>query len=192
MDLQSHVLVGTHCVLRAMRPEYLEALTGYLNDPAVNRYLRIRPPVTHASQVEYFKRTTRSDRDAVFAVLAREADARCFVGVVGLHEIDPVDKSARGGAIIGNPAFQGRGIGTEARFLQLRFAFETLGLRMVFGSAIAFNERSNKLLARCGYVRIGTEPASRFSEGAYHDNNLYVVDREGWLRALAAYERSRS
>lgn len=190
MNLAGIVLEGEKCSLKSMRVEYLPDLVSFLNDPRIHRYLRIQTPVTYKQQLEYFNQTTVSEQDAIFAVLAKTRGGGQFVGVVGLHEIDSVRKSARSGAVIGDVRFQGYGIGTEARFLQLQHAFEVLGLDIVFGSAIDFNERSKHLLARTGYVFTGREHKSRFAEGCLHDNCLYMVTRERWADAWRAYCKS--
>ncbi len=182
------ILQGSICALAEMTEDYLPQHVNFLRNPQVIRYVRIRLPITLESQRTWLEQMRTSRADLVFAVLVQPESK--FVGVVGLHEIDHFDRTARGGAIIGDRQYWGRGIATEARFLQLKFAFEVLRLRWVWGSTIRPNKRSQRLLARTGYVQVGIRPRCRRVGNVFEDELLYAVSPAQWRKAYREYLHS--
>ncbi len=171
---------GRQCVLVPMSEQYLEAHVRFLNDPDVSRYLRLRPAARALEcQRTWLKKVLASERDQLLAILAKESH-NAFIGVVHLREIDHVDKIAHGGMVVGNKQFWGKGVGREARLLQLKGAFDTLDLRWVYGRTVRCNRRARTLMEKTGYRLQGVRPAGRLVDGVYEDELLYGVCRETW------------
>src|SRR5204862_77624 len=78
-----------------------------------------------------------------------------YVGNCGLHEIDPVDRHATLGIVIGRKEQWGKGLGSDAVTLLCRHAFDGLGLHKVCLSCYATNERGLRLYARTGFTPEG-------------------------------------
>jgi ribosomal-protein-alanine N-acetyltransferase len=51
------------------------------------------------------------------------------------------------------PQYRGQGIMQEALLKVIEFGFKTLGLKSIFADPKAINERSVKLLEKCGFVK---------------------------------------
>lgn len=175
------LIAGRHCALAPMCEEYLEAHVRFLNDPLVNKYLRIRGDALGIdSQRAWLQKTLASRSDQLLAVLASGESEGAFIGTVHLRDIDSNDGIAHGGMMIGNRCFWGRGVATEARLMHLKIAFDQLHLRWVYGRTVACNHRARKLLQSTGYSLQGTRPQSRLVEGVYWDELLFGVSREMW------------
>lgn len=106
---------------------------------------------------------TRSDADRWYKESAREsllwaieADGRC-VGTARLHHLDEANRRARYAIGIFDPSAWGRGLGTEATRMVLRFAFETLGLHRVDLRVLEFNRRAITAYEKCGFIQEGVE-----------------------------------
>jgi diamine N-acetyltransferase len=168
-----------------MSMEYAARHAELLSDDTVVRYLRIRKPVTLEDQSKWLERALASNTNALHAILALdESDAQAYIGIAQLREIDPVDKTAHGGLLVADKRYWSRGVGSEARGLQLRYAFESLGLRWVFGRTVACNAAARRLLEKTGYEVQGVRPRSRFVEGEYWDEILFGISREKWEASL--------
>ncbi len=86
-------------------------------------------------------------------------------------------------------AHQGQGYGTEAKMLLLDYAFNTLNLRKVCSTVLAFNGRSQRYNEKCGYVVEGVQKAQVFRDGSYHDLILMAVFRDDWLPVWREYQK---
>ena len=116
-------------------------------------------------------------------VIADQGDE--FVGVVRLAPVDVVNRSARLGIGILDPARLGHGIGTEAIRLVLRWGFEELGLHRVSLTVIADNSRAVAAYTRCGFVVEGRFCDSVWLDGRWHDDLSMAILEPQWTARQA-------
>lgn len=174
-----YTAIGRTCALGQMTEAYLETHVRFLQDPEVTRYLRIRETATVERQRTWVRRTLGSPSHELLAIFATGEGDR-FVGLAQLREIDRVDGTAHSGMLIGDRGYWGRGIATEAKLLQLRHAFDDIGLRWIYSRTVSCNLRAQRFLEGTGYREQGLRPQSRLIDGVYHDEILYGVSRETW------------
>lgn len=142
---------GNGFALRRWKAEDIESLALYANNRNVWSNLRSRfpRPYTVADAKTWISRCA-SGRERGLQ-LAIEVDG-VAVGGIG---VDLVSAGPRRvgelGYWIGEP-FWGRGIGTEAVRLVCPRAFETLDLAKLCAVVRSSNERSRKILERCGFA----------------------------------------
>lgn len=183
---------GRLCLLSEMRQKYLTIHTSYLNDPDVNRFILSRPPFTVGQQRKWL-RERKKVGEQVLAVLVREPvrnSARIiYVGIMDLRDIDTEKQIAYSGSVIGNKHYWRRGIAREARLMQLKIAFDDLGLKGIYSKTVRPNTRSQRLLESTGYSLVKIIPAARLVEGVLHDELLYFVSRKLWLPLWNQYCR---
>ena len=77
------------------------------------------------------------------------------IGNVYLLNIDKENSKAEYGIMLGDEAARGKGIGTKAAKLMLKFAFEELGLHRVYLRALEENDRAIKSYENAGFVKEG-------------------------------------
>jgi RimJ/RimL family protein N-acetyltransferase len=82
--------------------------------------------------------------------------------------------------MIGNKQYWGDGYGTDAKMLQLRYAFYQENIRKMISSVYATNERSIAYLKKCGYKKEGIRKDSRYVNGRYVDVILMAVFQRDW------------
>ena len=108
-----------------------------------------------------FESVSQEDHDAWFDAIRERDDVRIFgirlrdgdrlVGSCQLHSIHAVHRSAELQIRIGAIDARGRGLGTEATQLLVKYGFDALGLHRVFLHVVATNEVARKLYARVGF-----------------------------------------
>jgi len=175
-EMRNPYLIGTRVYLRPLEEADAAECHAWLNDPEVRRTLAVRGmPHTEASSREWI-RTRDPRRDQVFAIVTRERDL--YVGNCGLHEIDPIDRLARLGIVIGRKDEWGKGFGTEAVTLLCRHAFDGLNLHKVCLSCFAINERGLRLYARVGFVPEGRLREQVFIDGRWVDEIVLGLVRD--------------
>ena len=175
-----------------LRPPSLDdvpALTRWINDPELRRFIKRPFPMTLHGESEWVQSLAkRSDTDVVFAI---DLDG-VHIGMMGLHKINWKDRTATTGAFIGDKRYWGQGYGTDAKMALLDYAFNTLDLRKLSSQVYAFNTRSIAYSLHCGYVEEGRLIRQRFIEGQYHDEVILGLFKEQWLPRWELYKAGKS
>ncbi len=96
----------------------------------------------------------RTPPDWLRFAIVRNEDA-LVIGATGLDHFSPLDGSAETEIVLFHPDFRNRGYGTEAKHLLLAYAFERLGLHIVYAWVSEFNTRSAAALRKQGYREAG-------------------------------------
>lgn len=103
--------------------------------------------------------------------------------VIGNIELDGIDWSARHGWVgigVGEREFWGKGYGTDAMQVLLRYAFEELNLNRVNLNVFEYNERAQKSYLKCGFVEEGRARKSMLRDGKRWDIVFMGVLRDEW------------
>jgi RimJ/RimL family protein N-acetyltransferase len=172
------MLEGKLVRLRPYEKSDIDDLMKWVNDEEVTQYLgsHMTPPLSRSVEEAFLEMAmTRSETYKVFAI---ETMAGEFAGGVDLRLIDQIDKRAEVGIVIGVRDFWGRGYGTEAMRLMLRFAFGRLNLNRVSLRVFDYNQRAIKSYEKCGFLREGVLRQDRYYDGKYHDTIVMGVLRE--------------
>lgn len=156
----------------SLRPATLELMKAYFqgfeNDPDLFADMsRFVPFVYTPEWVEnYFSaRSARPDRRMLLVMLGDRP-----IGEVTLKKIDPAAKTCTMGICLQNDLVKGKGYGTQAEQLALRYAFEELGMETVFADCILKNQRSRHVLEKVGFRFIRRDDAFHY----------YRCDRAEW------------
>lgn len=102
------------------------------------------------------------------------------IGFIGLAGIDWVHGSAWVGIGIGDPAFWGKGYGTEAMQLLLHYAFDELNLFRVNLVVFEYNERAMRSYIKSGFVVEGRARNMFMREGRRWDFIYMGILRDEW------------
>lgn len=78
-------------------------------------------------------------------------------------------------AIFIGPPFVGRGLGTDATTVMLRYALRELGYHKVELQTWSFNSRAIRAYEKAGFVREGVRRAAVFHDGKFYDEILMGV-----------------
>ncbi|GAA4917608.1 GNAT family protein [Streptomyces coeruleoprunus] len=96
--------------------------------------------------------------------------------VVGAATLSGIALGAFRSAFLGywtDGAYTGRGLATRAVHEVCRAAREDLGLHRIEAGTLPDNAASQRVLARCGFERIGTAPRYLHIDGAWRDHHLF-------------------
>ncbi len=113
-----------------------------------------------------------------------------LIGVIDVGAIDWISGNCWLAIGIGPREFWGRGYGTEAMALMVKYAFWGLNLKRVTLNVFAYNERA----VRC-YLKTGFQIEGRMREFIHRDGKRYDLVfmgllREEWEQAQRVNERS--
>ena len=175
------VLQGTRVALRELRAEDAETLAALMSDEDVRRFIP-QPPATPADFVRFIQWTrSQHETGTVLSLgMVPEGD-EAAVGVLQLHELEPPFRTAEWGFVLGRP-YWGSGLFKAGAALFLQFAFETVGVHRIEARAMTANVRANEVLRHSGWTEEGHLRRSFLLGGTYHDDVLWALLRDDWMR----------
>ena len=167
--LFSHIptLETDRLILRGMRVSDAEDMFDYARRPSVTRYLPWDPHADIDETREYLTYVCQRYRTGDFYDwgVVDKASGR-LIGKCGFTSFNCPHDSAEIGYVL-NPAFQGRGLATEAVRRVLDFGFTELGLHRIEAHFMEGNDTSLRLMERVGMTLEGYARESMRIKGKY-------------------------
>jgi RimJ/RimL family protein N-acetyltransferase len=161
--------------------EHAAELFEVQRDPDIYRYLSAPPAATVADTEGYIRSALNlAIRGEHLPWLTRRVSDGRAIGTTRYGAIDRVNRSLEIGWTMLGPDARRTAANTEAKFLQLRHAFDTLGAVRVWLKTDAINVRSQAAIERIGATHEGTIRNERFMPtGRLRDAKYYsIIDRE--------------
>lgn len=115
------------------------------------------------------------------AIVLRETGA--LIGEVGLYYLDWIGRTAETGIWIYRPEHRGGGLGTEAKHLLLEYAFDRLGLRMLWSWVHTENPRSAAAVRKQGYRDAGRYDWVGLGPNGFRSALLFDLLADEWRAA---------
>jgi len=175
--------------LGPLRRELVPDYARWINDLVVARGLGpIRGPVTYEAELAWFERASADGTATHFTIYVpaswatgelvhdppTSADdspgpAWLPIGTTALNGIDPRNRTAEFGIMIGAAGARGRGYGTETARLMLDYAFTALGLYSVMLRVHAYNLAGAAAYRRAGFREFGRRREAHRMGGHFWD-----------------------
>lgn len=159
---------------------HFENCYRWINDPEITATLMADGFMTRLAEQEWFKGACLSKSDIYFAIELLDGT---HIGNTALHGVNYQHGSAISGTLIGDKSQWGKGYASEAVRLRTRFAFETLGLRLILSAYLGDNGASWRMQQKSGYQEIGRIPKRFWKRGQYVDEVLTMCTRESAIAA---------
>jgi RimJ/RimL family protein N-acetyltransferase len=171
-DEYSPVLEGPSVRLEPLGEEHLDQLCEIGLDPELTRFMPFR--ILSREQMSNYIHDAIAARDSLSAIpfvirLKNGAQSAQAVGSTRFMNIDPNNRRMEIGSTWIGKEWQRTGVNTEAKYVMLRHAFETLECIRVEFKTDSLNERSRKALLRIGAKQ----------EGIFRD---HVITSDGRIR----------
>lgn len=172
--------------LRALEPDDYKVSAQWRNDPEIQNMVGGHKYfVSYEKEKEWVLKAINDPNRIVCAICIAETGK--YIGNIMLQEIDWINRSAHLPVLIGDKAEWGKGYGTEARMLMLKFAFEERGLERIWAEVIETNEKSLKLHEICGYQKEGVLRKSVYKNGKFYNQYILSVLRKDFEEAYQKY-----
>ena len=170
-------LEGELVLLRPRVDEDLALFARWHGNPDVRHWLHMSEMPEQTLEIERQRwHIARNDPTRLSFVI--ETLDGVPIGNIMLIGVDVAHRRAELGIAIGDKEHWGRGYGTDAIRVILRFAFEVLNLRRVELITDIDNERGIRAYEKCGFVREGVLRAKRMRYGEPLDMLIMSVLRE--------------
>ena len=152
--------------LRKMTVDDTDNIVKWRNKEAVRSRFLYREPFTPEGHLQWIK--TKIDTGlTVQMIICTGEDAP--IGSVYLRDIDRLNRKAEYGIFIGEEAALGKGYGTAAAKLMLRYGFEQLSMHKIFLRVLADNARAIASYEKAGFEREAYLKDEVFLDGKFCD-----------------------
>ncbi|MCL2004307.1 MAG: GNAT family N-acetyltransferase [Oscillospiraceae bacterium] len=159
-------ITGERLYLSPMNPDDAEIYTKWLNDPAVAVNLgHYRTLISLPNEKATVEKMALEGHN--YAIVLKDGDE--LIGNISLMDVDPLSRRATLGLFIGDAERRGKGYGTEAIRLLLRYGFKTLNLHNIMLHCNANNEQGVACYKKAGFREFGRRREATFTGGEYLD-----------------------
>lgn len=159
--------------LRLMEWEDTDLIIRWRNLDEVRRRFIYRAEFTREGHEAWIHNYINTGRAVQFIICDKENDKP--LGSVYIRDIDRTHHKAEYGIFIGEESARGRGIGTAAARLCLKYCKEKEGLHRVFLRVFSDNEPAIRSYEKAGFQREAYLKDDVFIDGKYHDIVLMAV-----------------
>jgi RimJ/RimL family protein N-acetyltransferase len=164
-------------VLRHWKPEDIENLIKYGNNPAIARYMSdgFPSPYTREKGIRFIENAIKADPLRIFAIQF-QGEA---VGGIGIHPQDDIHRrNAELGYWLGEP-FWGKGLVTQAVKEIVAYTFANFDLDRIFARPFGNNPTSHRVLEKAGFTLEARFSGTIFKNGEILDELIYGIRRRG-------------
>ena len=128
-------------------PQFAEWLSDFGLQRLVNPGMSLPHDVDDLRDPEgWFQADLRNENSRLFAV--RTQYDNIFIGVCAITGLNMFTHCAEIGINLAHPDYRGKGYGTEAMLLTMRYGFEQLNLNRIFLRVMSYNTRAIRLYER--------------------------------------------
>lgn len=188
--MKQPVLEGSLVRLEPLTPEHLPALEKIAFDERIWRYM-----LTRVETPAHLQRWLESAMKATLAHLPQMPwvtvlkDGDRVVGSTRFIDLDLTNKTVEIGHTWITPALHQTGVNPEAKLLQLRYAFETLGLNRVALKTHHENLQSQAAMKKLGAVYEGTfRNHYVMPDGSLRHSVWFSITKEEWPQVRSRLE----
>jgi RimJ/RimL family protein N-acetyltransferase len=183
--MNHNLFTGQLVRLAALNPEKdAEAIARWSRDTEFQRLADSDPayPKSVKDTRQWLEEWSSASDGFRFAIRTL-ADDR-LIGFIGLGGVQWSQGDSWVGISIGERDYWGRGYGTDAMQVILRYAFTELNLQRVSLEASADNPRAIRSYEKAGFVLEGRQRERERRDGRYGDSIFMGILQEEWLQTV--------
>ena len=171
-------------VFRAVMDSDIPLIANWINDPEIYLNLLVTKPNREQDSRARLEKFCTSDDTQMFSICKHDGS---LIGLMGLHEINWINRNATSGAFFGLSENRGQGYGVDAKMLMCYHAFCMLNMHKLYTHAYEFNKASLRYNEKCGYREEGRRREHYYRAGRYWDVIETGLLRSEWLPLWEEY-----
>lgn len=152
---------------------------SWLHDKEVTGFLEMRDENYSLEDLRnYYESFINNDTKYLFGVFNKNDHAH--IGNTSIIDIDNKNKTCGWGYLIGNKDYWGTNAGRDTIHLTLKFCFDTLNIRKIFGGAYSNHISAQFNLLKCGFEEEGTLKEKYYHDDKLIDEIIYSMTKDKW------------
>ena len=138
-----------------------------MNDREITKYTESRFSTHTVENIKCYIEKETQNGSIFMAIVIKENDKH--IGNIKIHRIDKNHKHGELSLLIGDKAYWGQGIATEAIKLIVDYAFTALDFHKLYATVYSINIGSIKAFEKAGFNEEGRMKEQYFCDGEYVD-----------------------
>jgi RimJ/RimL family protein N-acetyltransferase len=182
--LEENILIGKHVKLTVEEVEVMaENFSRWQRDSEYHRLLSTEAFNPHSMKAirEWLEKNLEKDPPEFYLFMIRKLDDDRLIGEIDLGGMSLTHGDGFVGISIGEREFWGKGYGTEAMDLILRFAFLELNLQRISLDVFEYNPRAIRSYEKAGFIHEGRQRGMLNRDGQRYDLLFMGILRDEWL-----------
>ena len=170
------------CILRRLNLDDTDDMYEYSSNPDVTKHLTWSPHPDKAYTLEYLMYLQNRYKTGDFfdwAVICK--DSGKMIGTCGFTRFFFAHNGAEIGYVL-NPAYHGKGIGTEVVGRVIKYGFENLALERIEAKYMVGNEASRRVMEKNGMIFEGVRRKGMLIKGIYRDVGVCSIIKEDFFK----------
>ncbi|MBD3928075.1 MULTISPECIES: GNAT family N-acetyltransferase [Staphylococcus] len=152
--------------LRALKKSDSNLILNWMKNEKLRYLIGTVYPITELEHENWFQNRMLEKDNRMFVI---DLDNKKSIGIVGFKNLDWVNRNSELFIYIGDEEYWGKGYGTQALELIIKFAFNKLNLHMLYLEVFSYNKNATKTYERLGFKQDGILRQSKFQDGKYYD-----------------------
>ncbi|MHB7935741.1 GNAT family N-acetyltransferase [Staphylococcus haemolyticus] len=152
--------------LRALKKSDSNLILNWMKNEKLRYLIGTVYPITELEHENWFQNRMLEKDNRMFVI---DLDNKKSIGIVGFKNLDWVNRNSELFIYIGDEEYWGKGYGTQALELIIKFAFNNLNLHMLYLEVFSYNKNATKTYERLGFKQDGILRQSKFQDGKYYD-----------------------
>ncbi|WP_204194274.1 GNAT family protein [Staphylococcus sp. GDY8P47P] len=152
--------------LRALKKSDSNLILNWIKNEKLRYLIGTVYPITELEHENWFQNRMLEKDNRMFVI---DLDNEKSIGIVGFKNLDWVNRNSELFIYIGDEEYWGKGYGTQALELIIKFAFNNLNLHMLYLEVFSYNKNATKTYERLGFKQDGILRQSKFQDGKYYD-----------------------
>ena len=175
-------LDGERIYLSPLDMDDLETFIQWFNNPELRKYLAMYYPLSKLEEKDYLENLLgdKTKDNVILEIIVKNETEMKLIGVIGLHQINRVHRSAMLGVVIGDFGEQDKGYGPEAIALMVEYGFNTLNLHRIELFVHEYNSRALRAYRKLGFVEEGKTREAFYTKGDYHNQIIMAILKYEW------------
>ena len=181
--MENNLFRGKLVRLTAEDPQmFAEAFSRWSRDSEFWRLLDCDASYPRPARLvkERIEKMIAQDPPEIVHFMIRRLEDDRVIGEIGLGGINWTNREAFVGIGIGERDLWGKGYGTDAMRLILRFAFAEMNLKRVSLDVFEYNLRAIRSYEKVGFVHEGRQRGTLHRDGCRYDTLYMGITREEW------------
>ncbi len=161
---------GEKVCLRSYNEEDIPIATLLVNDKELKKLLvtGIPFPISPCEEESWIK-SQKGNKNGEYNFAIEDIKTKKYIGGCGIQTVNWLARVATVGIMIGDKEYWGKGYGTDAMKVLMKFIFQNMNIHKIRLSTFSFNLRAKKCYEKCGFEVEGILKDEIFKDGRYYD-----------------------
>lgn len=173
------MIIGNKTILRALNRSDADKILKWCNDPEIKHLTGTLFPVSDIEHEKWFQDKISDPINKMFGI---EDMNKNFIGIIGIKNVDLINRSGELYIYIGEKEFWGKGYGSDAVKTFVSFCLNEMNMHRIYLSVFSYNKRAIRSYEKSGFKTEGVLKDAVFKGGRYHDKLIMGIINQNELK----------